>query len=223
MKTSTALPGSLHQSVHRRISFFLKFILSLGALFLLLQGRYQGALEVALILFITFLPIILGNRFKVSIPHEFESLAVIFVFMALFLGEVRGYYLRFWWWDVVLHTGSGLLLGILGFLLVYVLNEKKEIELDLRPTFIAFFAFMFAMGMGALWEIFEFTVDQIFGMNMQKSGIVDTMWDLIVDGLGASSISLLGWVYLRRGNNQSFLERWIDTFIDKNPRLFRSS
>lgn len=216
-------PDSLYQTVHRRISFSLKFILSLGALLLLLQGRYQSALEVALILLITLLPIILGNRFKVSIPHEFESLAVIFVFMALFLGEVRGYYLRFWWWDVVLHISSGLLLGILGFLLVYVLNEKKEIDLELRPTFIAVFAFMFAMGMGALWEIFEFAMDQVFGMNMQKSGIVDTMWDLIVDGLGALVISFLGWVYLRRGNNKSFLERWIHSFIDKNPRLFRRS
>ncbi len=201
----------------------MKLILALGVGLLVLQGRYQAAMEVAIILCITFLPVILGNRFQVKIPHEFESLAVIFVYMSLFLGEVQGYYVRFWWWDIVLHTGSGFLLGVLGFLLVYVLNEKEDIELNLEPKFIAFFAFLFAMGMGAIWEIFEFAMDQLFGMNMQKSGLEDTMWDLIVDGIGALVISVLGWGFLKTSARDSFLERWIDSFVEKNPHLFRSN
>lgn len=217
---SPSLSRSVYQLVHRRISIWLKFALALGVVFLLLQGRYQAALEVSMILMITFLPVILGNRFNVYIPHVFESLAVIFVYMALFLGEVQGYYVRFWWWDVVLHTSSGLLLGILGFLLVYVLNEKKEIQIELHPKFIALFAFMFAMGIGTCWEIFEFAMDRLFGMNMQKGSLDDTMWDLIVDGIGALIISIAGWGFLKNSSNDSFLERWIDTFIDKNPRLF---
>lgn len=208
---------------HRRVSYFLKLVLALGTGLLVLQGRYQAAIEVAIILCITFLPLLLGQRFQVKIPHEFESLAVVFVYMSLFLGEVQGYYARFWWWDIVLHTGSGFLLGILGFLLVYVLNEKEDIELDLHPKFIAFFAFIFAMGMGSVWEIFEFSMDQLFGMNMQKSGLVDTMWDLIVDGVGALIISILGWGFLRTRERVSFLEKWIDSFIDKNPHLFKSN
>ena len=209
-----------YQHIHRRVSWALKLILSFGAVFLLLQGRYQAAIEVTLILLITLLPLILGHRFRVHIPHEFESLAVVFVYMALFLGEIQGYYLRFWWWDVVLHIGSGLLLGILGFLLVYVLNAKKDIEMSLHPKFIALFAFMFAMGIGALWEIFEFAMDQLFGMTMQKSGLVDTMWDLIVDGIGALIISVAGAIYLSQPEETSFLEHWIDVFVEKNPRLF---
>ena len=220
MATARNLSESIYRLVHRRISFGLKVILALGAVLLFLQGRYQAGLEVALILLITMAPILLGKRFDVQIPHEIETLAVIFVYMALFLGEVRGYYSRFWWWDVVLHTGSGFLLGILGFLLVYVLNENKEIRLELHPKFIALFAFMFAMGMGALWEIFEFGMDQLFGMNMQKSGLIDTMWDLIVDGIGALIISIIGYGFMARGSGESFLIKWIDVFIDKNPRLF---
>ncbi len=212
---------SIYAVVHRRISLLLKLILTFGAILLLFQGRYQASFEVTAILVITWLPTLLGNHFKVNIPYEFESLAVVFVYMALFMGEVQGYYTRFWWWDAVLHTGSGFLLGILGFLLVYVLNQKKDIELDLQPKFVALFAFMFAMGMGAMWEIFEFGMDQLFGLNMQKSGLVDTMWDLIVDGIGAFTISLLGWGYLKQNSGGSFLERWIDSFIDNNPRLFR--
>lgn len=206
--------------VHRRISIILKIALLLGAILLFLQARYQAGFETLVILFITFLPILLGKRFQVKIPHEFETLAVVFVYMSLFLGEVQGYYLRFWWWDLVLHAGSGFLLGILGFLLVYVLNEKRGVELGLHPLFVAVFAFMFAMGMAAIWEIFEFIMDQVLGLNMQQSGLVDTMWDLIVDGVGAFFISVLGWSYLKTKKSDSFLEKWIDDFIEKNPRLF---
>lgn len=220
--TPTDFPSeAMNYLVHRRVSYFLKLFLAFGVILLILQGRYQAAIEASVILCITFLPVLLGNRFRVRIPHEFETLTVVFVYLSLFLGEVQGYYLRFWWWDLVLHAGSGVLLGILGFLLVYVLNEKEDVELDLHPKFIAFFAFMFAMGMGAIWEIFEFSMDQMFGMNMQKSGLVDTMWDLIVDGLGALLIAALGWGYLRTKDRNSFLEQWIDSFIEKNPRLFR--
>lgn len=212
--------------IHRKITIVLKFSLFVGAILLFWQGRYQAVFETMAIIFITFLPIILGRRFQVKIPHEFECLAVVFLYASLFLGEVHGYYLRYWWWDVVLHTGSGFLLGILGFLLVYVLNEKKEIEMELNPKFIAMFAFLFAMGMGAIWEIFEFAIDQIFGTNMQKSmfndpsGLTDTMWDLIVDGIGAFIISILGWGYLSKKGSESFLEAWIDDFIENNPDLF---
>ncbi|MFT6295108.1 MAG: hypothetical protein ACJATW_001386 [Glaciecola sp.] len=64
-------------------------------LLLLLQGRYKGAIEVALIPLINCLPIILGSRFKAFIPHQFESLAVIFFFMSFF-EEICDYYLRLW-------------------------------------------------------------------------------------------------------------------------------
>lgn len=207
--------------VHTRISVFLKLALVVGALMAIWHGQYQAAMETLLILFVTFLPMLLGRHFDFRLPHIFEALAVLFIYMSLFLGEVLGYYERFWWWDAVLHVGSGFLLGLLGFLLVYILNEKKEAQLDLSPGFMVLFAFMFAMGIGALWEIFEYAMDQIFGMNMQKSGLDDTMWDLIVDALGAFVIALFGWIHLHTPTRNSFLERWIDDFIDKNPRLFR--
>jgi len=212
---------ALKRDIHSRLSLLFKASLLLGAGLLLWNGQYQAAAETALILVVTFLPLVLGRRFQVRIPHEFEAVAVIFIYMSLFLGEVQGYYLRFWWWDLVLHAGSGVLLGLLGFLLVYVLNEKEDVRLHLHPGFMALFAFMFAMGMGALWEIFEFAMDQTFGLNMQKSGLVDTMWDLIVDGAGALLISLLGWGWLKTDDSDSFLEKWIDKFIEHNPRLFR--
>ena len=213
--------------IHRGITLFLKATLIVGACLSLYQGRYQAAFETFAILSITFLPLLLGRRFQVSIPHEFEVLAVLFIYASLFLGEVHGYYLRFWWWDLVLHAGSGFLLGVLGFLLVYVMNEKKEIELDLKPGFVALFTFVFAIALGTLWEVFEFFMDRTFGTIMQKpmlgdfTGLTDTMYDLMVDALGALIIAVLSYGYVKTAGSDSFLERWIDKFIDRNPQFFQ--
>ncbi len=209
-------------NVHKGLTLFLQATLLAGAILSGFQGRWSAVAVTVAIIVVTLLPLVLGRRFDVRIPPEFEFLAVVFVYASLFLGEVHGYYVRYWWWDAVLHTGSGFLLGVLGFLLVYVLNERQDVDLHMRPRFVALFAFMFAVGMGALWEIFEFAMDQLFGMNMQKSGLVDTMWDLIVDTIGAAVISFLGWIYLRNAGSKSFLERWIEGFSRANPRLFSS-
>ncbi len=162
-----------------------------------------------------------------QLPVEFQVVALLFVFAALFLGEVRSYYDKIWWWDIVLHSTSGLLMGILGFLLVYVLNASEKIAFSMTPRFVAFFAFMFAVAVGALWEIFEYSMDVIFGANMQKamfndpSGLTDTMWDMIVNTIGAACISSLGWWYMTR-DRRSFIDIWIHKFIAKNPGWFKS-
>lgn len=213
-------PLRVTRSIHKRITLVLQTVLLVGAVLSAFQGLWTTAIAVVGIMLVTLAPVVLGRRFRVFIPPEFEVLAIVFVFASLFLGEIRDYYTRFWWWDAVLHTASGFLLGILGFLLVHVLNEKEEIEIHMKPAFVALFAFMFAVGIGAIWEIFEFGMDQLFGLNMQKSGLVDTMWDLIVDSIGGGVIAVLGYGYLMTAGNASFLEGWIDGFIESNPRLF---
>jgi uncharacterized membrane protein YjdF len=215
-----------NSSIHRRLCYVLQGILFLELLLALWQKNWLPAFTATGIICITFIPFLAERRFRVHIPPQFQLLGIAFVFASLFLGEMRDYYTRFWWWDIVLHTASGLLLGTVGFLLVHVLNEIEKIGMHLKPGFVAFFAFLFAVGLGALWEIFEFSMDTFFGTNMQKpmlndpSGLLDTMVDLIVDTAGALVISLFGYYHLKVVGNTSFLERWIATFIERNPHLF---
>jgi uncharacterized membrane protein YjdF len=212
--------------IHRRLTFFLQAILVIEAILAAWSQQWLTAVVTTGIIIVTLFPFFLGKFFRVFIPPELVLMAIAFVFASLFLGEIHGYYSRFWWWDIALHSCSGFLLGIIGFLLVHVLNETEDIEVHLKPGFVALFAFLFAVGIGALWEIFEFAMDSLFGMNMQKamsgdpSGLTDTMWDLIVDTLGALIIAVLGYGYIKTARNESFLERWIQAFIKNNPRFF---
>lgn len=205
----------------------LQTVMAAELVLLLSERLWASSLWLLVIMAITALPILLGRRLPVRIPPEYDVLAILFVFASLFLGEFRSYYARLWWWDVALHATSGLLLGVVGFLLVYVLNESRRINLHMRPGFVALFAFTFAVTGGTLWEIFEFGMDQLFGTTMQKpmlgdpSGLTDTMWDLIIDALGAAVVSCFGWWNMRR-NSHSILDVWIEKFLERNPRLFRS-
>ncbi|MBC8552521.1 MAG: hypothetical protein H8D23_23070 [Candidatus Brocadiales bacterium] len=213
--------------IHQRLTFILQAILVAEVMIAIWEHQWLTAVITIGIIVLTLVPFFLEKFLRVFIHPEFVLLAIAFVFASLFLGEIRGYYTRFWWWDILLHSGSGFLLGIVGFLLVHVLNETEDIGVHMKPGFVAIFAFMFAVGIGALWEIFEFSMDSLFGMDMQKemrgdpSGLTDTMWDLIVDILGALVISILGYGYVKTARNESFLERWIKAFVKSNPRLFK--
>jgi hypothetical protein len=215
-------------TIHKYLVVILRLAIAFGILLELFEALWMNAAIASGILLLTFLPTIFASRVQVDIPPEFEVLTIAFIFASLFLGETREFYSKFWWWDIALHTTSGVLLGILGFLLVYVLNETPRVELHMRPGFVAFFAFCFALSIGTVWEMFEFMMDQFFGMNMQKpmlgdpSGLTDTMIDLIVDAVGAMAVSVTGYFYMRHGND-SIIDRGIQRFIQRNPRLFSGS
>ncbi|MDF1576847.1 MAG: hypothetical protein P1P81_00200 [Desulfobulbales bacterium] len=212
--------------IHKWVGRTLLVIMAAEWIFLLLDTRWLSMFLVTMIITVLIAPTLFRGKIDVEIPVEFHFTAVIFIFASLYLGEIQSFYQRFWWWDIVLHGSAGLLMGITGFLLVYLLNESKRVELHMTPGFISLFAFSFAVTIGTLWEIFEFSMDQLFLLDMQKtmlgdpSGLTDTMWDIIVNALGAFIVSFTGWRYLKR-KEIFFVRNLIGKFIKKNPSLFR--
>jgi len=147
---------------------------------------------------------------EIDIPDGIEILYFSFLYMAIVLGEVRNFYFLIPYWDNILHAFSGGMLGALGFALVNIFNESERLHIELSPFFVAFFAFCFAMAAGAVWEIYEFLMDGFMGLNMQKyaledgtilvgrMALSDSMEDLIVDGLAALLVTVLGYFSLKR-------------------------
>lgn len=217
-----ARPGRAR--AHLLVLGVLELVMGVSLVLLAVRGDWAQAAFVGGIMAVCLVPT-LSRRLSVEIPTEVELVAVLFVFATLFLGEVHHWYERYWWWDAGLHTTSGLLLGMLGFMIVYVLNADRAVDLHMRPAFVALFAFFFAVALGAIWEVFEFAMDAWFGTNMQPatltdpSGLTDTMQDLIVDTVGAAVVSLWGWRYLRRPHEQR-IDGWVARFIAKHPRVF---
>ena len=149
---------------------------------------------------------------------EFNANPILYLFILCHLfGEVRNFYFRIPYWDLILHGFSAGMLGALGFVIVNFLNDSKWKNIQLSPFFVALFAFCFSITCGAIWEIYEFLADGILGTNMQKfitaDGIVligreavrDTMEDFIVNVLGALIITTIGYIQLKR--KRRYLEK----------------
>jgi hypothetical protein len=198
-------------------------VMAVELVLLAIGGNWMHVVLVIAVMAATLAPEVLRRRLPVEIPSEIQIVAILFVFATLFLGEVRDYYERIWWWDLALHGTAGLLIGLLGFLFVYVLNESRTVQLQMRASFVALFAFVFALGIGNLWEIFEFAMDEAFGLTMQKptasdpSGLADTMQDLIVNAVGAAIVSLAGWRYIGQARRRH-VDTWVARFIRRNRR-----
>ena len=154
------------------------------------------------------LPALIERKWSFELPNYMSILYFIFLYCAIYLGEVRNFYYLIPHWDTILHAFSGSMLGALGFTLVRILNDSEKIHVTLSPLFICLFAFCFALAVGALWEIYEFTGDAIFGLNMQKfrlsdgtelighAALGDTMKDIIIDAIGAFAVTLIGYFTL---------------------------
>ncbi len=161
--------------------------------------------------FVIHIPSFLSKTFKFDFPPILYMLYIIFLYCAIFLGEVRNFYYTVPNWDVVLHCFSSIMAGTFGFLVVSLLNHSEKTSMNLSPILVSMFSFCFAVSLGAIWEIYEFTFDGILGLNMQKfmladgtvlsghDALRDTMKDIIVDCIGASFASVIGFISMKKG------------------------
>ncbi|MBU2935608.1 MULTISPECIES: hypothetical protein [Pacificibacter] len=183
----------------------------------LFTARYAASFLALGTFILTLVPFFVARKFDVYVPRRFMAAIILFIFATLFLGEVVDFYNRYWWWDVVLHGGSALGFGLIGFLIVFMMFQGDRFAAP--PLAIGLFGFCFALSIGALWEVFEYAMDQTFGMSMQKNGLQDTMWDLIVDAIGGLIGSGAGVIYLIRDSDAPFATFFRD-IITQNKRLF---
>lgn len=157
------------------------------------------------------LPSILERRLRFELPGLLYGFYIVFLYCAIFLGEVRSFYYLFPRWDSMLHFFSSMMTGFFGLMVVTILNRDRHVSMNLSPLFVCLFAFCFSVTIGSLWEIYEFLGDGLFGLNMQKfmtaqgellvghDALRDTMKDIIVDVLGALLASVIGMISIRRG------------------------
>ncbi|MGI2325983.1 MULTISPECIES: hypothetical protein [Methylococcus] len=203
-----------------RLQIWLSLVLQALILGVFIGALYETQWLVAFtslaVLALTFLPAMIARQFQVQLPVEFTFVTCLFLYASFGLGEVAMFYERFWWWDLLLHSVSALIMGLLGFLLIYAFHSTHRVKM--APFYVAITAFCYSMSVGALWEIFEFLMDQGFGFNMQKSAH-DTMTDLIVDAAGAFLAAWMGYHYVKNGDSL-IADRLVRRFVARNPRLF---
>ncbi|MFA6974323.1 MAG: hypothetical protein WC238_06380 [Parcubacteria group bacterium] len=209
------------------LMIILLFTLLVAFIGALIQKNWITMLFILIISILMCIPMVIGKLSKIDIPFPLEVFSVLFIYASLFLGELNHYYTTYWWWDVLLHMASGLAFGIIGFIILYVLSQVEKIQTS--PKLVAIFSFSFALAIGALWEIVEFTIDRTLGTNMQSGsffwtnlngGLLDTMKDLIDDSIGALFSGIMGYLYLKK-NSGIVVKPMAKEFKKDNPEIFQ--
>ena len=167
--------------------------------------------ENLLMIIVTLLPLIVGKVINSTIPKAMEIAFVTFCFASLVMGDLFDFYGRFPWWDMVLHGISGIMLGILGYAIYNAFGPKDLPSPIWGPVWII----CFALASGAIWEIWEYTTDGIFGLNSQeflissgtfdnttplsgRAALKDTMEDLILDFMGSLCVAIASFFDIKK-------------------------
>lgn len=184
-KRSTFLGAIWREMARNRAAFCVYLVLRLlvivTLILKLLGQKYEDVLLCLLTLLLLLLPQIVQLTFRVHFPSKLEIVLLCFVFAAEILGEVQAFYQRIPCWDAILHTVNGFLCGAIGFSLVEILNNKPNLKFELSPAFMALVALCFSMTIGVLWEFFEFGMDRIFLLDMQKDAVVRNISSTLLD------------------------------------------
>lgn len=267
-KIARFVPAAMKEEIKEQPVLFalyvvLRLIVVAVLVLCVLDKRYDYALLCGLVIVLLLIPAFLERRLAIDIPNVLEGIILLFIFAAEILGEIGSFYVHIAFWDTMLHTLWGFLAAGIGFALVDILNRSESSRLNLSPLYMAVMAFCFSMTMGALWELFEYSMDTFFGFDMQKDtfvsalssvaldpannnnpiyiggiesmqlvladgsvvnvangyldiGIHDTMEDLFVNLIGATTFAIIGFAYVKNRDRKNGKGSFAANFI---PRL----
>ncbi len=164
------------------------FILRLFFIFYLQTYLIYGIINKDLILLystgLTFITLILPRLIckvaKIKLSPFLNFIIVGFIFISMFLAKVNNFLCYTTLGHFFLHTVSGILTFILGYMLFLYLNNYKTDNVN--SLVIAIFSMIFGIACTAVWEMWEFFTDQTFGLTAQIS-LFDTMKDIITGSI----------------------------------------
>ncbi len=96
------------------------------------------------------------------IPSSVQSFLIVGIFAASFGGKFMNFYYDIRWWDSALHFIGGAATVLFGYELVCAMMKKEKKNASLAMVILASVGFSFIVS--TLWELFEFSFDQVAGM-----------------------------------------------------------
>lgn len=198
--------------IFKRILSFIVLILAIAtmvALFYVKKEKMRVRLFFSLLQYIAMSIVLISPRlFKkfanLEVPVEVHISVTAFAFLGLVLGDGLNFYGKIGWWDSLLHFTSGIILSFIALWLLQMLILRRK-YLFMHRALLYIFVVAFSLAVGAVWELCEYTVDDIFHTNNQQymattrativssddepleghDALADTMKDLALDLAGA--------------------------------------
>jgi hypothetical protein len=173
--------------------FGLQGLLLLFSLVTFMMGDLGHAVSAAIVFAFTLVPYALERRHEVvfGVPVYFAIFAAIYLHG---IGDLMGFYDYLHpVFDKITHITAAVIFTLLGLVLVLLIDRYNTHQLERKVIFVGIISMTIALG--AIWEVIEFAVDQVFSAGLQR-GLDDTMLDLCFDIAGAVVAGTAGYLYL---------------------------
>ncbi len=186
-------------SKNQRILWIALRVIILGwGIYGLFHGSVVEFLEAIFAIIFThlwdFFQIFGKKSFIIEVEASTQTMLSLFIFVGVCVGSTINNRTTFEHFDIVTHFASGVISAWFGYDFANIIYRKRG---DLGPAMSSLFSITFAMFIAVGWEIYEFTMDSLYGMTLQK-GNTDTMVDFISCAVGAV-ITMLLVAFLRNG------------------------
>ena len=176
--------------------------------------RYQTWIA-ASALGLALLPAAIEGLTQIRLPRGLVLGVGAYTVATIILGEMTDFYQRYAWWDVAMHALAGATLTAMGLViaLTFLARNGGGGGVTLPIAFAAFFT----LGIGALWELFEYSLDARFGFSTQNESLDDTMHDMAHAALSGLPVLVLGTLHLL-GRPTGWFGRAVDKAVAENVR-----
>jgi len=180
------------------LAYLFQALIALSGVYAYASGQIAETFTALLMFALSVVPYVVAARENIRFPWFVYFLISLALWFHV-AGYVQGFYVDLYpYYDKVAHLVSGITIALLGFLGVVYLDRHWRMRLT--PLFVAGFTIIFGMALGALWEMYEFLVDMIFGGSIggpMQNGLADTMLDMIFVLVGSVMVALVALSYFR--------------------------
>lgn len=132
-----------------------------------------------------------GKSFITRVPYQIMTYLNCFIAFGVVVGTTVNKFTSFDYIDIPEHFFAGFIAAAGGYELAVIIQSKQPKDKRISPALASLFALCFAVTITIAWEYYEFTMDKLYGLNLQnsaynsESGLIDTMVDLILGSAGA--------------------------------------
>jgi hypothetical protein len=194
------------------LTYFMQALILLTSVYSFHIGYYAGTFFGLVALGLSLIPTLVRRKVHIVVPWEITFLIALALFLHIGGYSYHWYLDLYPYYDKFTHLVSSMTIALLGFLAVLIIMRVSN-GLEFERWHIFFFIVIFTLAFGAIWEIWEFTLDTLAGAYLTKPlqhSNTDTMIDLITDFFGGMIIAILGTFYLKKKS----AENWADTFLE---------
>lgn len=185
---------------HQTIWYICRALLFIWGTVMLFSGYTVEFLEGMTAIMLTFLWDIFqlfgGKSLITLIPYKLQTTVAVLACLYVVVGSTVNKFTTFEHVDVPEHFLSGFVAAEGSYILATIIQIKHKRDKSPITSLSMLFAFGFSVMILTLWEFYEFSMDRIFGLFLQRSvynseeGLIDTMVDLLL-GAGGALLRLL--------------------------------